>query len=138
MKRVLVTGASGFVGANLVRRLLTDGHETHRLLRPAHQSWRLQEIVGEVRAHEADLEDSESVRRAVMAARPDWVFHLAAYGAYPSQTGFLRMVNTNLLGCAVLGDACPETGVETFLHTRSSSEYAYQTHAPSEYTFLHP
>src|SRR5260370_39150257 len=112
MKRVIVTGASGFVGANLVRRLLRDGHETHLLRRPAHQSWRLKEIAGDVRAHEADLEDSESVRRVVTSARPDWVFHLAAYGAYPSQTGFQRMVNTNLQGCAALVDACAETGVE--------------------------
>src|SRR5258708_3890593 len=138
MKRVLVTGASGFVGANLVRRLLRDGHETHLLLRPSHQSWRLKEIAGDVRAHEADLEDSESVRRVVTSARPDWVFHLAAYGAYPSQTGFQRMVNTNLVGCAALVDACAETGVEIFLHTGSSSEYGFKDHAPSEDELLEP
>src|SRR5258708_8069653 len=97
MKRVLVTGASGFVGANLARRLLRDGHETHLLLRPSHQSWRLQEIVGDVRVHEADLEDGETVRRVIEAARPHWVFHLPAYGAYPSQTGFQRLVHTNQL-----------------------------------------
>ena len=138
MKRVLVTGASGFVGSNLVRHLLTDGHETHLLLRPSHQSWRLKEIAGDVRVHEADLEDGEGVRRVVMSARPDWVFHLAAYGAYPSQTRFQRMVSTNLLGCAALVDACAETGVEIFLHTGSSSEYGYKDHAPSEDEVLEP
>src|SRR5260370_15264244 len=105
MKRVLVTGASGFVVANLVRRLLHDGHEIHLLLRPSHQSWRLKEIAGNVRVHEADLDDGESVRHAVTSSRPDWVFHLAAYGAYPSQTGLPRMLSTNLIGCSALVDA---------------------------------
>jgi nucleoside-diphosphate-sugar epimerase len=138
VKRVIITGASGFVGANLVRRLLHDGHETHLLLRPSHQSWRLEEIAGDVRVHQADLEDGESVRRAVMAARPDWVFHLAAYGAYPGQTGLSRMVSTNLMGCAALLDACAETGVETFLHTGSSSEYGFKNHAAVEDEVLEP
>ena len=138
MKRVLVTGASGFVGANLVRRLLRDGHETHLLLRPSHQSWRLKEIAADVRVHDADLENRESVRRVVASSRPDWVFNLAAYGAYPNQTGLPRMLSTNLIGCAALADACAETGVEAFLHTGSSSEYGFKDHAPSEDELLEP
>ncbi len=138
MKRVLVTGASGFVGANLVRRLLRDGHETHLLLRPSHQSWRIEEIAGDVRAHEADMEDVEGVRRVVMEVKPDWVFHLAAYGAYPNQTGLARMLTTNLVGCAALVDACVETGTESFVHTGSSSEYGYKDHATIEDEALEP
>ena len=138
MKRALVTGASGFVGANLVRRLLKDGHETHLLLRPSHQSWRIQEVADDVRAHEANLEDVESVRRVVIEARPDWVFHLAAYGAYPNQTGLQRMLATNVLGCAALIDAGAETGIETFIHTGSSSEYGFKNHAASEQDVIEP
>jgi nucleoside-diphosphate-sugar epimerase len=138
MKRVLVTGASGFVGANLVRRLLQDGHETHLILRPSHQSWRLKDIAGEMRVHKADLEDRESVHRVVTSARPDWVFHLAAYGAYPNQTSLQRMVSTNLLGCAALVDACAESCFEAFLHTGSSSEYGYKDHPPSEDELVEP
>lgn len=132
MKRVLVTGASGFVGANLVRRLLKDGHETHVLLRSPHQSWRIEEIAEDLSVHEADLEDVDGVRRVVMAAKPDWVFHLAAYGAYPHQTGPQRMLSTNVVGCAGLVDACAEIGTESFVHTGSSSEYGFKDHAAAE------
>jgi len=138
MKRVLVTGASGFVGANLVRRLLKDGHEAHLLLRPSHQSWRLEEIAGDVHLHEADLQDSDGVRRVVLTAQPDWVFHLAAYGAYPDQTSLPHMVATNLLGCATLVDACAETGVESFVYAGSSSEYGFKDHAAVEHEVLEP
>jgi nucleoside-diphosphate-sugar epimerase len=138
MKRVLVSGASGFVGANLVRRLLRDGHEAHLLLRPGHQAWRLEEVVDDVQVHEADLENVDGVRRIVETAKPDWVFHLAAYGAYPSQTGLPRMVATNLIGCAALVDACAETGVESFVHTGSSSEYGFKDHAAAENEVLEP
>ncbi len=132
MKRVLVTGASGFVGANLVRRLLKDGHETHLLLRPAQQFWRIEELAREVHTHQADLEDMEGVRRVVMAVKPDWVFHLAAYGAYPHQIDPQRMLATNLAGSATLVDTCAEMGVESFVHTGSSSEYGFKDHAAAE------
>jgi len=138
MKRILVTGASGFVGANLVRRLLKDGHDAHLLLRPSYQCWRLEEISADVHVHEADVEDVDGVRRVVTAAKPDWVFHLAAYGAYPSQTGLPRMVSTNLMGCAALVDACAETGVESFVHSGSSSEYGFKDHAAAEDEVLEP
>jgi len=60
MKRCLVTGGSGFVGANLVRRLIAAEYETHVLLRPEHQLWRLRDITGLVRMHSVDLSDGDS------------------------------------------------------------------------------
>jgi dolichol-phosphate mannosyltransferase len=138
MKRVLITGATGFVGVNLARRVLRDGHEIHLLVRRSRQSWRLDEIAADVRLHEADLEDREAVRRAVSEVKPDWVFHLAAYGAYPTQTDFERMGATNLTGSVTLLDACREIGVEAFVQTGSSSEYGYKDHPASEDELLQP
>jgi dolichol-phosphate mannosyltransferase len=138
LKRALVTGASGFVGANLVRRLLQAGHETHLLVRPSYETWRLQEIAGAVRMHEANLEDRDGVFRAVAAAKPDWLFHLAAFGAYSHQTGIERMAATNLLGCTALLDAGVKLRMESFVHTGSSSEYGYKDHPAREDELVEP
>lgn len=138
MKRALVTGGSGFVGANLVRRLLREGHEVHLILRDGHQPWRLAGIMSDVRAIGCDLTDADSVRDAVAAAKPDWVFHLAAYGAYPTQTGFARMVAVNVLGGANLMQCCAEAGVEFFANAGSSSEYGYKTAAARESDRIEP
>ena len=138
MKRVLVTGGSGFVGANLTRRLLSDGHETHLILRPGYQPWRLNEIADEFQRHPVDVEDRVGLTRCVREVQPDWVFHLAAYGAYSSQTGIERMIATNLLGTIGLLNACVEVGVEAFVQAGSSSEYGYKDHAACEDEVIHP
>src|SRR6516162_75124 len=64
MKRVLITGGTGFVGANLARRLLRDGHAVHLIVGAGHRTWRLADVLAEVVRHEADLRDADAVRRA--------------------------------------------------------------------------
>lgn len=138
MKRCLVTGASGFVGNNLARRLLRDGHEVHVLLRQGHATWRLQDIYPDLHVHIVDLCDAGQVERAVQTIRPEWIFHLAAYGAYSHQTDIQRIMQTNILGTVNLVQACLETGFEAFVNTGSSSEYGFQDHAPAETEPLEP
>jgi UDP-glucose 4-epimerase len=138
LKRCLVTGGSGFVGSVLARRLLLEGHETHLLLRPKHEPWRLAGLTDAVRKHDVDLEDHQALGRVVATVKPDWVFHLAAYGAYSHQVGLQRMMETNLMGTAALTDASAEAGVEVFIQTGSSSEYGYKDHAAAEDETLEP
>ncbi len=138
MKRVIVTGAAGFVGANLARRLLRDGHDVRLLVRPAQNLWRLDEIRHQVELVEVDLGDSERLDDLVRALRPEWVFHLAAHGAYPHQTDWRRMVAANIVGTVALVEACLRSGVEAFVNTGSSSEYGFQDHAPAETEPLEP
>ena len=138
MKRVLITGGTGFVGANLARRLLGDGHAVHLLVGAGHRTWRLAGVLAEVVRHEADLRDAGAVRRAVAAVRPDWVFHLAAHGAYSWQTDARAIVATNVLGTVHLVEACRRTGFEVFVNTGSSSEYGWKDHAPAEDEGLEP
>jgi len=138
MNKCLITGASGFVGANLARRLLAEGHEVHLLLREGYAQERVQEIRDHVRVHLVDLRDEAAVAAAVRSVQPDWVFHLAAYGAYSWQTDPRGILDTNVIGTANLVKACLETDCSAFVHAGSSSEYGYKDHPPREDTWLEP
>jgi dolichol-phosphate mannosyltransferase len=131
-KRVILTGGTGFVGANLCRRLLRDGHEVHLLVRPDYHPWRIEAVRSDLRLHEIHLIDKETLTREVDRIRPDWVFHLAAYGAYSSQNDLQQMVETNFTGTINLVEACLASGFEGFVHAGSSSEYGFKDHAPAE------
>src|SRR5262245_9416123 len=98
MKPVVVTGGSGFVGANLVRRLVADGYQLHLLVRPEFSSWRLDAIRDRITLHEVTLSDQDGVMSVLKAIEPLWVFHLAAHGAYSWQTDEAQMHETNVLG----------------------------------------
>lgn len=136
--RVAITGGTGFVGANLVRRVLADGHEVHLFLRHGHDRWRIADIAAAVRMHEVDLTDARAARDALAAARPEQLFHLAAYGAYAHQAEPLAAVRTNVLGTIVLLEAARAAGVGAFVYAGTSSEYGAKDHAPGEDEVLEP
>jgi len=136
--RVLVTGGTGFVGACLARALVHAGHEVHLAVRDGHQTWRLDEIARDVRLHTAHLERADSVRACFDAVRPQWVFHLAAYGAYSTQNDADQMVATNLAATIHLVEAAIAARVVCFVNTGSSSEYGFKDHAPGEEEVLDP
>lgn len=138
MKRILITGATGFVGANLSRQLLSEGHEVHLLLREHYKDWRIQSILKDVQIHFIDLQDVESLRSTIASISPEWIFHLSTYGAYPSQKAYQMMAQTNLVATANLVDVCVEQGFDAFINTGSSSEYGFKDHAPREDECIEP
>jgi nucleoside-diphosphate-sugar epimerase len=131
-RRALVTGGAGFIGAGLTRRLLADGHRVELLLRPGSDTWRLDGVDGQLAGHEAPQRDPEAVQAAVDAAGAEWVFHLAAHGAYSWQTDTEGIFQSNTLGTLNLLESCIERGFDAFVHAGTSSEYGLKDHAPSE------
>jgi nucleoside-diphosphate-sugar epimerase len=122
--RVFVTGATGFIGANMVRRLLIEGASVHALVRPGANLWRLSDIVSQVHLQECDLLDFSGVGRCVALADPDIIYHFAFPGGHNSDfQAQLEMLSTGLLGTYALLSAASTNHVKHFIHIGSSTEY---------------
>lgn len=76
---VLVTGAAGFVGSHVVRRLLEAGDDVAALVRPGNPRPRLKDLEKHIRLLEADLQDTDAVAAHLAATRPDRCIHAAWY-----------------------------------------------------------
>jgi nucleoside-diphosphate-sugar epimerase len=98
--RILVTGASGFIGGVLCAQLQERGHEVSALVRRPGS-----EPTG-TRATAGDLSDRPALARALAAEHPDCVIHLAAEIA--SQRSERKIHEVNVQGTAHLVDACRE------------------------------
>lgn len=122
--RVLITGATGFVGSNLARKLLQDGHEVHILSQPSLNKWRLIDVLPKLNEHVGDLLEAEELKRLIREIKPEIIFHLAAAGVFggvsPSEE---ELIKVNFLGTVNLINACDEINYKCFVNTGSSSEY---------------
>lgn len=121
---ILVIGATGFVGSNLVRRLMADGHDVHILTRKFSNNWRLIDCFSDLHNHTVDLLNKEELKGLMNKIQPDVIFHLATSGIYGGvQRPDREVIETNLLGTVNLINACNDIDYECFVNTGSSSEY---------------
>lgn len=117
--RILVTGASGFVGVNLVEALLARGHEVVALSLDAYPGpGRMTEIRG-------DTTDTALVERVMREHRIEAVWHGAAItaGAEREKREASRIVEVNLLATVRAVEAAARAGVRRFLYPSSSAVY---------------
>jgi dTDP-glucose 4,6-dehydratase len=140
-RRVLVTGAAGFIGSHLTQRVAQDGAQVRALLRYDSQNriGHLAELTeserGRVEIIRGDLKDPEAVAQAVAGC--DTVFHLGALIAIPfSYQNPTDYVQTNTLGTLHVLNACRRHGVRRLVHTSTSEVYGTARRVPI--TLDHP
>lgn len=125
MKKVLITGGAGFVGANLARKLLSAARfEIFVIEKEKTNLWRLNDITDRITLKYVDLENSKSVQKIVEEIEPNIVFHLASYGVYaPLQADVRKMIRVNIEGTWNLISALKDNPPSTFIYTGTSFEY---------------
>jgi dolichol-phosphate mannosyltransferase len=127
---ILIIGASGFIGANLLRRCLNVRRDVTGTMFRA-PGWRLEGIPDDNLA-ELDLVDHESVKKVLDQSRPRTIFDCAAYGSYPFESDSERIHLTNYVALVNLFAALERTEIAAYVHAGSSSEYGLNAAGPDE------
>lgn len=114
--KIAITGASGFVGANLVR-YLAPSYNVYALTRNK-DPWRLNK---EFNLIKFDIKDRQSVRDLLTSLKPDVLIHCAAYGGYHFESDPREIIETNVTGSFNVLDASKD--IPIVINVGSSSEY---------------
>ncbi len=134
-KKVLVTGADGFIGSHLVEELLKDGYDVRAfVLYNSFGTWGWidtfpKELVDKIDIFSGDVRDPNAVRKAMQGM--DAVLHLAALIAIPySYYAPDAYVDTNVKGTLNILQAARDLGIKRVLVTSTSEVYGTAQYVP--------
>jgi NAD dependent epimerase/dehydratase len=134
-KKVLVTGAGGFIGSHLVESLLGKGAAVRAFVKyNGRNEWGMlsdlpKELLDNVEVVMGNICDPYFVRKAVQGC--DYVFHLAALIGIPySYVAPADYVATNIQGTLNVLEACRSEGTARMIHTSTSETYGTAQYVP--------
>src|SRR6266487_7003008 len=124
MRRVLVTGVTGFAGSHLVDYLLERGDcEIVGIQRWRSRTENIEHFRDRITLLECDLRDATSTRDTIEKVRPEWIFHLAAQSFVPtSWTAPTESLTTNVIGQVNIFEAVRHVGIKPRIQLACSSE----------------
>lgn len=125
MRKVLITGVTGFAGSHLVDYLLTRNDcEIHGIWRWRSRTENIEHLKpGQITLHECDLRDATSTFDVIERVKPDWIFHLAAQSFVPtSWVAPTESLTTNILAQVNIFEAVRRLGLKTRIQLACSSE----------------
>ena len=134
---ILVIGAGGFIGANLVRAILQYRDDVFATTSKPFIPWRLDDINPKHILH-ADITKKDNVTGLFEDYGFRTIFNMAAYGAYSKQSEVDKIYDTNFLGLLNLLEAASQRNIRALVHAGSSSEYGLNCEAPGEAAELKP
>ena len=135
---ILITGATGFVGANLLRYFVSRNIKVNILIRKSSNLWRIKDILHKTNFYYIDLNENIKLAKKIKKIKPKTIFHLAAHGAYSSQNDMNKIKSTVLDGTINLLKECSNYKFNSLINTGSSSEYGFKDKKMKESDLLIP
>lgn len=131
-KTVFLTGATGFIGSHLLKRLISEGCDVHISIRKNSSLLRIEDVKEKCTSHIMDLNDFENVKSTLKQIKPEIVYHIAAYGVDYREQDVHQAIATNIVATINLFDAFRENNGLRFIHTGSCVEYGHKNTPISE------
>ena len=135
---ILITGAAGFIGSNLLRKLIKKNYHVHVLLSKNSNLWRIKQLKKNSSFHFVDLEKEIEIEKIIKKIKPKTIFHLAAHGAYSYQKNKIKIKKVNFDATVSLIENCKIFGFTKFINIGSSSEYGFRNKKWTEKDMVSP
>ncbi len=120
---ILITGGTGFIGAEIVRQLLERGQDEIHVMHRSGNFRRLQDVADRVSFIQVDLADTARLGEAVAATRPRVIYHLGAILTGPGEENPQAATAANVFGTYALLEAARQHEVGQFLFASSIGVY---------------
>ncbi|KUK72202.1 NAD(P)-dependent oxidoreductase [Methanobacterium sp. 42_16] len=137
--KILITGATGFIGSHLTSKLLKKEYKVGIIKRKNSNLWRIKDILDKLTVYDTDISNTEKVMEVFSDFKPDIVIHLATYYAVDHESYEIPLIiNTNVTGILNLLEASKENSVDLFINTSSCFVYGVSDDKISEDDELNP
>lgn len=121
---VFITGATGFIGSHLCRRLVSLGATVHILVRKPERLFRIKDIQDSLQIWHGDLGNFNFVKKIISGIKPVKIYHLAAYVNPARSTNLLEsVIEDNVKGTVNLLRALENIDFDCFVNTGTCEEY---------------
>ena len=127
--KVLIFGATGFIGSNVTRFFLDNEEEVHICLKKNSNTWRIEDLLENLIIHRGDLSVTNNIESAILSARPDVVINctgIVAGFALEDQEG---VIQKNFVNTVNLVNACVKLNVNQLINTGSAYECGFSNNS---------
>ncbi len=119
----LITGGTGFIGAEIARTLIEDGQGPIHVAQRSPDLGRLSDLADQVVLHHLDLSDPAEIDAVVDLVKPTRIFHFGAILTGPGEQDPQTLLQANAIGFLHIIEAARKAGTEQFIFASSIGTY---------------
>jgi len=131
-KKILITGATGFLGSHLLPALIGKGYDIIILKRSFSNTWRIQNVLSQIKSYDIDKTD---MKKIFDENEIGGIIHLATDYGKKNDNNIIQMSKANIELPAQLLDSCTKYGIKFFINTHTFANNKYSLYSATKSAF---